>query len=123
MKKRKPRTDLAEFAGVPPWVATMRQAAVDAISVEDINEIVCNQVKLAKEGNPAAIKFVFDQVLGGQTLRGATFVQNNYTGGANPELPTKERPGSNGKLLAMQARADAGRPLCDDDDGPECDLS
>jgi hypothetical protein len=62
---------------VPQWVATMRQAAQEVISAEDVKAIVQNQVEKAKSGDQAAIKFVFDQILGGP-LKGATFVQNVY---------------------------------------------
>jgi len=40
---------------------------------------VKKQVERAKAGDAGAIKFVFDQVLGGP-LKGAQFVQNNFHG-------------------------------------------
>jgi hypothetical protein len=61
---------------LPPWLAKLRQSAVDLISEGDLKEIITNQVKKAKEGDAAAIRFVFDYLLGG-TMKGATFVQYN----------------------------------------------
>src|SRR5690349_8466779 len=80
---------------LPPWVAKMREAAMNSITEADIKEIVQAQVKRAKEGNAAALKFVFEQVLGGAQLQGATFVQNNYAAeaAARPDKPTDAAPG------------------------------
>ena len=104
------------LAGLPPWMAKMRAAAMDAIEESDVQEIVENQVKMAKTGDKDAIKFVFDVVLGGQNLKGATFIQHVY-GHEDPAKPVKALGGSNGKLRAMQARAAAGLPLHDPGDG------
>jgi hypothetical protein len=77
---------------VPQWVATMRQAAQEVISAEDVKAIVQNQVEKAKSGDQAAIKFVFDQILGGP-LKGATFVQNVYHNGfPRPDRRRGARP-------------------------------
>jgi hypothetical protein len=119
-------TDIApaqsDFAGLPPWMQTMRQAAMDSIKEEDVKQIVANQVKAAKEGDGKAIRFVFDYLLGGNAMKGATFIQNNFHG-EQPQTPTDERPGSNGKLSKMQKRLAANLPLTNKDDGPEVDLS
>ncbi len=69
---------------MPSWVAAMREAAMSEIGDADVREIVRNQVVAAKAGDRNAIRFVFEQVLGGAALKGATFVQNNY--GADGEL-------------------------------------
>jgi hypothetical protein len=58
----------------------MRAAAQAGITEDDVKEIVANQVARAKTGDQAALKFVFEQVLGGNELKGATFVQHNYHG-------------------------------------------
>lgn len=63
---------------LPAWVQKMRSAAQAAITEQDIREIVAKQVERAKQGDEKAMKFVFDQVLGGAAMKGATFVQNNY---------------------------------------------
>lgn len=73
---------------IPSWITTMRQAAQKVIKPEDVEQIVANQVKLAKEGDKNAIRFIFEQVLGGQQVKAATFVQNNYHGQA--ESPSDE---------------------------------
>lgn len=63
---------------LPPWMLALRQAAEEAINTTDVSEIVKKQVELAKGGDQRAAKFVFDQLLGGAALKGATFIQNNY---------------------------------------------
>lgn len=102
--------------GLPAWMLAMRQAAQDAINEEDVRAIVAKQVEKAKEGDPAAMRFVFDYLLGGSAFKGATIVQNNY--GADPREPTPHRPGTNGKITAMQARLSQGLPLTRGDDCP-----
>lgn len=110
-----PATDLA---GLPPWMAKMRQAAMQSISEADVQAIVRGQIDAAKKGNKDAIKFVFDYILGAQQFKGATIVQNNNYGDS-PAKPTKARPGSPEKLDAMARRAANHLPLTDDGDGPE----
>ncbi len=105
-------TDLPAAAGaIPEWMKKMRDAAQACIGENDIKEIVENQVKRAKEGDQHAIKFVFDQVLGGAAFKGATFVQNNNTYGFDPEKPTPAKPGTVDRLTVMAARASRGLPL------------
>jgi len=111
------------FEGLPPWMATMRKVVADCVSENDIKEIVENQVKRAKQGDQNAIKFVFGQILGGDSFKGATFVQNNYTGGESPSTPTKGSPGSEDKIEAMRRRREAGLPLSNNGDGGKVDLS
>lgn len=71
---------------VPPWIQEMRDVVAKSISTEDVKAMIEAQVKKAKEGDERALKFVFEYVLGGMDLRGATFVQKNYSGkrGAKP---------------------------------------
>lgn len=63
---------------LPPWVQTMRAAAMKVIKQEDVEAMVKAQVDKAKKGDEKAMKFVFEQILGGAQMKGATFVQNNY---------------------------------------------
>ncbi len=112
----------SETFGIPPWIAKMREAARNCIAEGDIEEIVRNQVKRAKEGDAAAIRFVFDQVLNAGT-KGATFVQNNFpTLTDDPRRPCKARPGTGSKIDAMSARESLGLPLHTNEDGPEISL-
>ena len=104
---------------LPPWVVKMRQAAQSVIQPSDIEAIVRKQVDKAKEGDPAALKFVFEQVLGGAALKGATFVQNNFTSESRPDKPTPARPRSGEKIDVMSRRAAAGLPLNQLGDGPK----
>jgi hypothetical protein len=99
------------FDGLPPWLAQMRKAVLDGVSQEDIKEIVANQLKKAKEGDPHAIKFVFGQILGGDAFKGATFIQNNYHGKDEPSKPVDAKPGSKDKIDAMRRRVEAGLDL------------
>ncbi len=106
---------------MPSWVAAMRQAAMDGISEQDVREIVAHQVALAKDGDKNALKFVFDQVLGGAHIKGATFVQNNNYDGINPGKPTPHKPGSKEKVELMRRRVEAGLPAIDPDDEDDAD--
>lgn len=71
-------TTPGEAGGFPAWVTQMREVCQQAISPDDLKAIVEHQVAAAKKGDPAALKFVFEQVLGTASLKGATFVQNVY---------------------------------------------
>lgn len=101
---------------VPSWVLAMRQAAQKLISQADIEEIVRNQVAAAKAGNKDAIRFVFQQVLGGEGLRGATFVQNVYQGDTYPNRPTKALPGTKDKIAEMRRRVASGQSAINPND-------
>lgn len=70
--------------GMPAWVIRMREAAQKCIKETDIQEMVQAQVVLAKKGNPAALRFVFEQVLGGGSLKGMTLVQENHYAADSP---------------------------------------
>ena len=54
--------------GVPEWMQRMRDAAQQVVTEEVMEAIVQKQIDLAKEGNPAEIKFVFEQLLGGSAF-------------------------------------------------------
>lgn len=68
--------------GMPAWMVSMRRAAQEVVKEADIREIVQTQMQKAKSGDKEAIKFVFEQVLGGSAFKGATFIQTqkNYHG-------------------------------------------
>lgn len=116
-----------EVEGLPPWLAAMRQAAMEAVQVEDVKAIVEKQIELAKQGDHKAMKFVFEQVLGGNQMKGMTLIQNNYHVSdpdvARPDKPTDALPGSRKKLDMMARRAEAGLPLTDGRDRERVDLS
>jgi hypothetical protein len=105
----KSHTDL----NLPDWLMKMRRAAVESISEEDVKQIVQAQVKAAKEGNRGAIKFVFDNLLGGN-LQGTTFIQNNFSQGAAEVRPSDHPKGSSRRIDAMAARVASGHSPFDD---------
>jgi hypothetical protein len=106
---------------LPPWMAAMREAATGCINEADIKEIVKNQVDRAKKGDPNAIKFVFEQVLGGG-MKGATFVQNIFTDGPRPDKPGDEVPGTDDKVRLMRRRVAAGLSATNGDDRAHVNL-
>jgi hypothetical protein len=110
-----------EFESLPPWLAEMRRAAREGVKASDVKEIVAKQVELAKQGDARALKFVFNTVLGGDQMKGGTFIQNNYH--SDPAAPTNALPGTNGKLKTMEARRAAGLPLTTPRDRANVDLS
>lgn len=55
---------IAKQQSIVSWQTELRMACYDAIQAEDVQEIVANQVKKAKEGDSTAIKFVMGQLLG-----------------------------------------------------------
>ena len=102
---------------VPPWISRMRKMAQKHLTEDVVEEIVKAQIDRAKKGDRNAIKFVFDQLMGGQSLKGATFIQNNY-GSESSERPgpTDALPGSDDKILAMQRRMERRENLTRADD-------
>ncbi len=112
MKKKSQQLDVVgeSSALLPAWIVGMRKAAQEVITEKDIKEIVKSQVKRAKEGDKGAIKFVFEQVLGGSHMKGATFIQNNYRD--DPNKATKVLPGSPGKIEVMKQRVSSGHSAC-----------
>ena len=60
------------------YMAKMRNAAQTGVTEADITGIVRAQVAKAKAGDAAAIKFVFERVIGGLGMDGATIVQENH---------------------------------------------
>lgn len=116
---REPRRDIANRAsqsGVPAWMASLRQAAFDAVSESDITAIVAKQVEKAKEGDPAAVKLVFDLFLKGGPQ---SMTQNNVIIEAEtPQAkhPTKAKAGTVGKLETLIERAGKGESLFHEQD-------
>ena len=104
---------------VPPWIQKMRDLATKHLSEDVVEQIITGQIERAKKGDRNAIQFVFNQLMGGQALKGATFVQNNYSDGSNDKpgdkLPAKRAD----RIAAMGRRAEQHRPLTDEpeDDG------
>jgi hypothetical protein len=97
---------------LPPWLAAMRAAVQEAITPEDIKAMVKAQVEKAKAGDPAAMKIVFDQFLGGAALKGATFIQKNVTVHKVADQPdSQSTPGSEERIRTMSRRASAGLPV------------
>lgn len=111
-----------DLAGLPPWMAAMRAAAQNAITADDVREIVVEQVKRAKRGNRDALKFVFEHVIGTKAYGPLTLVQNNNYGDGDPGRETNSRPGTQEKIATMRRRAEAGLPLTRNNDGPRVDL-
>lgn len=101
---------------LPPWMIALRNAAQNAVKPSDISEIMKKQVELAKKGNTQAVKFVFEQLLGGSAIKGATFIQNNFRDTKEIDGPTRARPGSTEKVEIMRRRMEAGMPITRDDD-------
>ena len=106
---------------IPPWIQTLRLAAFKCLKAEDVKQIVQNQIAAAKKGDKNAIKFVFEQIMGGAYVKGATFIQNNYSDAAG--VTTKALPGSPEKVEMMRRRVEAGADLhADGVAGPTLDL-
>jgi hypothetical protein len=108
-------------AALPPWMAVLRAAAQKYIQPADIEEIVRNQVTAAKAGDKAAMKFVFEQVLGGAALKGATFVQNVYEAGSVTAVAPRALPRSAGPAGRAGPAAAAAAETGDDPGGGEDD--
>jgi hypothetical protein len=102
-------------------MVAMREAAQECVSANDIKAIVQAQIEKAKKGDKDAMKFVFEQVLGGSAFKGATFTQNHYYGDNDlPDKPTTGRPGSAKKIETMRRRIEAGAsPFNSDDAGDD----
>lgn len=87
---------------IPPWIQMMRDAAMKCIKPEDIEAMVTKQVEKAKAGDEKAMKFVMEQILGGASLKGATFVQNNYAA-ETPQPPKRDTQITEITEIARQA--------------------
>lgn len=123
-KKQTMLTTLQEDTGLPSWMVTLREAARSELKEEDVKAIVRDQIDRAKRGDQRAIRFVFYQLMGGNELKGATFIQNNHYGDdETPAKPTKAKPGSKAKVDLMAKRFSSGNGCFNDEDGPEVDLS
>lgn len=99
---------------VPPWIQRMRDVARKHLTEDVVEQIVTNQIQAAKNGDRNAIRFVFDQLMGGAAFKGATFVQNNYGAEFSDDSakPTTAPPGSQDKLDVMRRRVANGQSLC-----------
>jgi hypothetical protein len=123
----------AAGGGMPAWMQQMREAARACIGESDITEIVRGQVERAKKGDAGAIKFVFDQVLGGAAFKGATIIQNNtenhYAAGGpgaaesfDPKRPIRQGASAEERVAITKLRLDAGLPLQDPRDAADRSL-
>ena len=128
-------------SGVPEWMQKMRDAARAVITQADVEAIVAKQVERAKGGDAGAIKFVFDQVLGGAAFKGATIIQNNtehrtenhianhYSPGVDeggvpdPRKPIRQGASAEERLFITKQRLDLGLPLTNSKDSADRDLS
>lgn len=120
------RPTVAKLAGpkssddIPEWIAAMREAALGSLSRDELVSICRAQVQKAVGGDEKAARFVIEYLLGGLGMKGATFVQNNFSGNIEH---TDARPGTSSKLRIMEQRVAAGRSAFESSDGPEVDLS
>lgn len=113
MAKALRKTDLVPVDPVVGWQAELRQAAYNALSGDDVKEIVEAIVKKAKQGDPAACKMVFEYLLGGKggpaSPGTVNNVQVNYAGPPNDSPPS--RPIRQAKLDRLRERASNGEAL------------
>ena len=109
---------------VPPWIQGMRDMSQKHLTEDVVESIIVGQIDRAKKGDKNAINFVFNQLMGGQALKGATFVQNNYApGSADPPGTPLPKKGP-ARIEALRLRAEQRRPLIEpgdveDDDDPD----
>ena len=66
---------------LPPWMVMMQAAARKLLSEADVEAIIQVQIDAAKKGDQKAARFVFEQLMGGAAMKGATFVQHVYPEG------------------------------------------
>ena len=122
--------DKTDEAGA--FMAKMRRAAQVGITAADITGIVQAQVAKARAGDPAAIKFVFDRVIGGLGMDGATIVQENHyhvhEGDApvliervpdEPLPPGVDGPDREARVEAIRRRLEAGQDPVTPRDAPQ----
>ena len=104
---------------VPPWIQRMREMSQKHLTEDVVEQIVTAQIDRAKKGDRNAINFVFNQLMGGQALKGAKFTQINY-GGESGERPGKALPPKGpARIEAMRRRAEQRRPLADPENEPD----
>jgi rubrerythrin len=89
----------------------MRDVAHKHLTEDVVEKIILGQIEAAKKGDRNAIKFVFDQLMGGAAFKGATFIQHNYGSefGEQHAHPTAARPGTPDKLAVMRKRIENGQ--------------
>ena len=104
---------------VPPWIQKMRDMAQKHLTEDVVEQIITNQINAAKKGDRNAIRFVFDQLMGGQALKGATFVQNNYDGRAESRPDAPLPPRGLARIEALRRRAEQQVPLAQPGDKPD----
>lgn len=85
---------------LPPWLIAMRQAVSDAVSPDDIKEMIQAQVKRAKEGDAKALKVVMELMGSNQPIN---LTQNNFEI-TTPAAPSDRRSRTRdlkGKIFAI----------------------
>lgn len=65
----------ATHADLVAYQSTLRAAAFNSISEDDVREMMETQVKKAKQGDSKAVSFVFSQILGAK--QSVSFNQTN----------------------------------------------
>jgi hypothetical protein len=101
-------------APVADWQLRMRRALFEAVSEDDIREIVEGLVRKAKDGDLQATRMLLTFVLGSSSVnvKQAVIVQEH--GGALaplPAPPVRVLPGTADKVEAMARRAANGQEL------------
>ena len=91
--------------------ARLRAAVFDGVSEGDVAEVVQGITKRAKDGDPQALKYFFEYVLGGK-LAPQNATQNNfYLGSDDDEDPEDQLGDAADRLEVMSFRAARGLPL------------
>ena len=96
------------------WQARMRRAFFEAVSEDDMREIVEGLVKKAKSGDLAAIRMLMSYGIGSPNVqvKNAVIVQEGGRLAPLPAAPSKVLPGIE-KLDVLAHRAAAGQALFD----------
>ena len=93
---------------LPAWIQRARNAVSEAITEDDIKQIVKKQVELAKSGDQRACRFIFDFLLGG--TKPPNLTQNVFNVQLGSSVETEQVPPS-GVLLKVHAVLEAMGPL------------
>lgn len=71
------------------YQSMLRNAVYDGVKEADVKQIVEGIVKRAKEGDPAAVKLFFDQILGAKTKPTQIVVNNHFENAEQGEKLTR----------------------------------
>lgn len=93
--------------------AKLRAAVFNGVSESDVKDVIAAIVKRSKEGDPQALKYFFEYILGGSAqVVNLTQHNHHYVG----DMPVDAAPGSLEKIEAMRRRAEKGLPLTSPND-------